>query len=362
MRLVVLTPNDPESPGGIERFTQTLIPLLRERGWDVETYWCQPGDRRVPSRVERVGISGAAGALRVARRNREAIARADAVLANGIMGWCVRHPRKAVVFHGNYGGYARAIRSSVSRAEYARLRWVHGGLMAAGAAMGVPIEVSRTAATEVRRLYGLRRVVVIENGIVPGTFAGGDAEAARRRHRLPSGPLVLFAGRLEFRKGEDVLRQLPPLLPREATLAVAGPRPLELPGVINLGHQGSDAMRDLYAAASVSLQPTRHEGSSFALIEAQDAGLPLVTCRQGHVAEMLEREPALKPTVISALEAPLLADRVRLLLEDRDLAARVADAGRRYVRVHHDAADMADRYDAVLRGRGHWRAPRARAA
>ena len=31
MRLVVLTGNDPASPGGIERFTQTLVPLLQGR-------------------------------------------------------------------------------------------------------------------------------------------------------------------------------------------------------------------------------------------------------------------------------------------------------------------------------------------
>jgi glycosyltransferase involved in cell wall biosynthesis len=354
MRLVVLTPNDPESPGGIERFTQTLIPLLRDRGWDVETYWCENGDRSVSSRVDKLGVAGAAGALRVARRHRDAIARADAVLANGVMGWPVRHPRMAVVFHGNYAGYAKAIRSTVSSAEYVRTRYVHGGLMAVGGARGIPVEVSRTAAGEIRRFYGFRRVVVIENGIAPGSFAGGDGEAARRRHGLPPGPLVLFAGRLEYRKGVDVLRELPARLPEGATLVVCGPRRLELPGVVNLGHQGPDEIRDLYAAASVSAQPTRHEGSSFALIEAQDAGLPLVTCRQGHVAEMLVREPALRPTVVPSLEAGAFADRVRLLLEDRDLARQVAEAGRRYVRRYHDAQTMADRYDELLRGGGRW--------
>ena len=357
MRLVILTPNDPASPGGIERFTQTLMPLLRERGWEIEVYWSRPEDRRVPAPLEKLGLAGAAAALRTSLRHRDAIERADAVLANGVMGWCVRHPRKVVVFHGNYAGYAEAIRATVSFAEYVRTRYVHGGLMAVGGALGTAVEVSRTAAAEIRRYYGLRRVAVIENGIVPGSFAGGDAGAARRRHALPAGPLVLFAGRLEYRKGADVLRELPPLLPRDSTLVVAGPRRLELPGVVNLGHQGAEAMRDLYAAAAVSVQPTRHEGSSFALIEAQDAGLPLVTCRQGHVAEMLEREPALGPTVIPRLEAPLLAERVTLLLDDRRLARQVAEAGARYVRRHHDAARMAERYDVLLRGRGSWRRP-----
>ena len=355
MRLVILTPSDPESPGGIERFTQTLTPLLRDRGWEIETYWCEDGDRDVPGGIDKLGVAGATAALRVARRHREAIAGADAVLANGVMGWPVRHPRMAVVFHGNYAGYAKAIRSTISPAEYVRTRYVHGGLMAVGGARGIPVEVSRTAAGEIRRYYGFRRVVVIENGITPGTFAGGDGEAARRRHDLPPGPLVLFAGRLEYRKGADVLEELPARLPEGATLVVCGPRPLERPGVVNLGHQGPDEIRDLYAAAAVSAQPTRHEGSSFALIEAQDAGLPLVTCRQGHVAEMLEREPALRPTVIPSLEAGAFADRVRLLLEDHDLAQQVADAGQRYVRRYHDAQTMADHYDVLLRGGGYWK-------
>ena len=101
MRLVVLTGNDPAGPGGIERFTQTLVPLLQERGWEVEVYWPEPDDRDVPLPLDKLGLAGAVAAGRTARRHRDAIARADAVLANGIMGWCVRHPRMAVVFHGN---------------------------------------------------------------------------------------------------------------------------------------------------------------------------------------------------------------------------------------------------------------------
>ena len=89
----------------------------------------------------------------------------------------------------------------------------------------------------------------------------------------------------------------------------------------------------------MAVLPTRFEGCSYSLIEAQDAGLPVVTNHQGHVAEMLEREPALRPTVVPSLEAGAFADRVRLLLEDRDARPQVAEAGRRYVRRHHDAAD-----------------------
>ena len=178
-----------------------------------------------------------------------------------------------------------------------------------------------------------------------------------------TGRIVLFAGRLEYRKGADVLRALPRLLPAEATLVVAGPRRAGgARGGRTSATRGPTGCATCSPPPTVSAQPTRYEGSSYALIEAQDAGLPLVTCRQGHVAEMLDREPALRPTVIPRLEAPLLADRLRLLLEDRGLAREVAEAGERYVRRHHDAADMADRYDALLRGRGTWRRPIGSAA
>ena len=90
------------------------MPLLRERGWEVEVDWPRPEDREVPPPWRRSALAPAVAALRAARRHREAIAGADAVLANGVMGWSVRHPRVAVVFHGNYAGYAKAIRSSVS--------------------------------------------------------------------------------------------------------------------------------------------------------------------------------------------------------------------------------------------------------
>jgi glycosyltransferase involved in cell wall biosynthesis len=363
MRLVVLTPYDLDvGAGGIERFTRSLIPPMARRGWSTRVIWPRPDDANVPLPLEKAGAGPVAAALRTWCRHRDEIAEADAVLANGVMGWCVSHPRLVVVFHANLGGYAKAIRPSVSFAEYVRHRYVQGGFMALGAARGSAVEVSRQNASEVRRYYGLRRVAVIENGITPGSFAGGDADAARRRHGLPEGRIVLFPGRVEYRKGADVLRALPRLLPADATLVVAGPRALDAPGVIDLGPLAAEELRDLYAAADVAVMPTRFEGASYSVIEAQDAGLPLVTCRQGHIAEMLDREPALRPTVVPRLEVPLFAERLRLLLEDRDLAEEVADAGQRYVRHHHDAADMAEHYDALLRGRGTWRRPAGRAA
>ncbi|MGD9695164.1 MAG: glycosyltransferase family 4 protein [Thermoleophilia bacterium] len=355
-RLVILTPHDLElGAGGVERFTRVLAPLMRERGWDTDVFWPLPGDRAVPGPVEKIGAAVVVAARRVARRHRRAIAAADAVLANGPMGWSVRHPNLVTVFHANFAGYAEAVKPTVSRAEYVRLRHVQGGAMALAAARGAGVEVSRQNAREVTRYYGVRRVAVIENGIEPGSFAGGDAQRARRRHGLPDGRLVLFPGRVEYRKGEDALRALPALLPPDATLVVAGPRALDQPGAVDLGPQGPDELRDLYAAASVGLMPTRFEGCSYSLMEAQDAGLPVVTNRQGHVADMLEREPALAPAVASSLDPAELAGRVRLFLDDPGAARRVAEAGVRYVRRHHDAREMADRYDALLRGAGAWR-------
>ena len=119
MRLVILTPYDLDTgAGGIERFTRTLVPPLERRGWSTRVIW--PRARR-PARaeaVEKAGAAPVAAALRTWRRHREEIADADAVLANGVMGWCVSHPRLVVVFHANFGGYAKAIRPSVSFAEY----------------------------------------------------------------------------------------------------------------------------------------------------------------------------------------------------------------------------------------------------
>jgi glycosyltransferase involved in cell wall biosynthesis len=363
MRLVILTPSDLDTgAGGIERFTRTLVPPLEQRGWSTRVIWPRPDDLRVPMPVEKAGAGAVVAALRTWRRHREEIADADAVLANGVMGWCVSHPRLVVVFHANFGGYAKAIRPSVSFAEYVRNRYVHGGFMAVGGIRGTAVEVSRQNASEMNRYYGVRRVAVIENGITPGSFAGGDADAARRRHGLPAGRIALFPGRVEYRKGADVLRALPPLLPPGMSLVVAGPVSLDVPGAIDLGPQGADELRDLYAAADVAVLPTRFEGCSYSLIEAQDAGLPAVTNQQGHVVDMLRREPALAASVVPRLDAALFAERIERFIDSPSLARGVSEAGVRYVRQHHDAAEMARRYDALLSGRGHWERPAARAA
>ena len=273
----------------------------------------------MPAALEKVGLAPAVAALRTARRHREAIAGADAVLANGVMGWPVRHPRVAVVFHGNYAGYAKAIRSSVSSAEYVRTRYVHGGLMALGGALG---HGRRGVAHRGRRDPALLRPA-------PG---GRDRERhrprllrRRRRRRgaaratgCPTGPWCCSPAAWSTARATTSCASCRGCCrPARRWWSPARGRS-SAPGVVNLGHQGPDAMRDLLAA-DVGLRPAHPPRglAAIALIEAQDAGLPLVTCRQGHVAEMLEREPALRPTVIPRLEAPLLAERVRLLLEDR---------------------------------------------
>ena len=128
------------------------------------------------------------------------------------------------------------------------------------------------------------RICVIPN---PGTFAPSDIRSGRH------GKVVLAAGRLcEQKNFEDLIESwsLVPDSVRDGwTLRIAGDGPLRpelerlasaVPG-ISIGP--ADDMKAEYAAASVFALTSRYEGLPMVLLEAQAAGLPIVsyTCKCG---------------------------------------------------------------------------------
>jgi glycosyltransferase involved in cell wall biosynthesis len=83
-----------------------------------------------------------------------------------------------------------------------------------------------------------------------------------------------------------------------------------------------------------------------AFVEALAAGLPIIGTCVGGIADIIrDGETGLFAQVDEPAD---LAHKIRLLLADRGLAARLAEQGLAWVRDRYDAESVARRYSAVF--------------
>jgi D-inositol-3-phosphate glycosyltransferase len=170
--------------------------------------------------------------------------------------------------------------------------------------------VANTAeeARQLIELYGADplRVETVNPGVDLSVFRPGDVSDARRRLGLPGDAVVLvFAGRIQPRKGPDIvlraaaelLRSSPHLAGRLAVVFVGGPSGSEVgaPGRLEFlaGRLGiSDCVRleppcpqhelaDWYRAATAVLVPSHSESFGLVAIEAQACGTPVIAAAVG---------------------------------------------------------------------------------
>jgi phosphatidylinositol alpha-mannosyltransferase len=211
-------------------------------------------------------------------------------------------------------------------------RWLGKPLRGLAGRVDARVTVSESAAQLARRHLG-GSYEVLFNGIDLTRFRGGAPTVA-------DGPVILFLGRHEQRKGLDVLLDAVSSLPPEVTVRVAGDGPTTRrlrerhdrgKRICWLGRvTEADKVREL-RSASVLCAPSRH-GESFGmvLLEAMAAGTPVVASDvpgyrsvsdQGHAALLVP------PGDPGALAAALL----RVLVEPR-LATNLRERGAEVVR------------------------------
>jgi glycosyltransferase involved in cell wall biosynthesis len=228
------------------------------------------------------------------------------------------------------------------------------------------IVVSRAMARDLEPTCGseLPRVEVIYNAVPLERYA--QPRAGSLRQELPQAggrPLVLTLARLDPQKGLSDLLEAAVLVP-EALFVIAGTggqratletRSRELglgERVVFLGYR--EDIPDLLAACDLLVLPSHFEGLPVSVLEAMAAARPVVATRVGGTDEaVVHGETGL---LVPPRDPRALAQSIRALLADRDLARRFGEAGR--VRVHKEfsAAHMVQRvsqvYDEVLDRRG----------
>lgn len=276
------------SIGGAERALVDLAVAQRACGHDTAVLAVRRGGP-IADELQRCGVPcawpGAPASAWRALHRRPALVHGHLFSADvAALGAARAHGIPAVTtLHSTVEGYALSpLRRRVARALYPRF--------------DVRVAVSGAVADSFARELAVSATVV-PNAVrhrVPD-----EAELAAARAALPAGRIVLAVGRLIGSKGFSVAAGALARLPADVSLVVAGEGPERdaiaaaaagAAGRLHFLGTRSDVPA-LLACADALVLPSTVEGSPVVVVEAMQAGCPVVATRAGGLAEMLEGCP-----------------------------------------------------------------------
>jgi glycosyltransferase involved in cell wall biosynthesis len=210
---------------------------------------------------------------------------------------------------------------------------------------------------------GIRRehMTVIPNGIPSGGRHDSDRESIRADLGVTARDvLILSVGRLVYQKGHEYLVQAMESLRGElphTKAVICGEGPLRrqlqsqidrlgLGGVVTLLGNRLDIDRFL-GSADIFVLPSRWEGLPVALLEAMDAGLPVVATRVEGVEEVVQNET--HGLLVPPEDARALAESIRRLVLNPDLRQKMSLGARARIREAYTIDIMCEKYLALMR-------------
>jgi glycosyltransferase involved in cell wall biosynthesis len=345
--------------GGPPRSIHGLVLALQHLGVDVDVFTTDAnGSDRLPAEVTRSGgfegvrvqyfrrdwPSEPIGSRPLARALRRTVPACDIVHIHGLWNrvvWAAaREARRAAV------PYVVSPRGMLERAALAHHPW----LKRVGWTLVERRTVRRAAllhATSEQELQTLRqiapssRVALVPNGIEAGSREVGSDDV-RRDLGLVSGPIVLFLGRIHPIKRLDLLIEAFALARArrpDARLVIAGPDEAGLRPILDsrerdtvgttiwLGEVDRRRTRELLAAASVLVMCSDSESFGMSVIEAMDAGVPVVVTRTCPWSEVEQHGAGFWVEQ----RADAIADALLRIFERPDLAHEMGARGRALV-------------------------------
>ena len=220
-------------------------------------------------------------------------------------------------------------------------------------------EAERAEAEQLWRGFGARqqptRFSVVPNGVdLPDFDPLTLAAEFRKRFDLGQSPVALFMGRLQKRKGVDLLiGAFKAAGVEDARLLIVGPDEGMLPAlraqaagdprIVFTGYLEGEARLGALAAGDIFALPATGEGQPMAALEAMAAGLSVVLspgCNLGDV------EAAGAGFVVEA-SAAAFAEKLGMLLSDADLRREMGGRARRLAAERFSWDGVAERLENV---------------
>ncbi len=202
-----------------------------------------------------------------------------------------------------------------------------------------------------QRFDSSREIAVIPNGVDLTRYTVPD--------RNWSSPRILSVGRVVHQKGLDLaVKALAGLQELDWKWHVAGDGP-QLPSLRHaaegshiqdrcqfLGWRSSEQLQAEYAASSLFLFPSRHEGMPNAMLEAMATGLPVIATRiAGNEELVVDGQTGI---LVPAEDVGALQEALRELLADGEKRARMGQAARERVERHYGWQRTAAQYQTAL--------------
>jgi glycosyltransferase involved in cell wall biosynthesis len=191
-----------------------------------------------------------------------------------------------------------------------------------------------------------------------------DTSSIEPKNSVGGGPV--YAGRLSFEKGVDVLIEAVAAMP-EMTLDIAGDGPAraELESLVTQlaagarirfhGRLESEALKELLRGSSVAVVPSRwYENMPLAVLEAFAAGLPVIGTALGGIPELVR--PGIDGAIVAPDDPQALGTAIAEFVSEPDRALRMGMAGRQRMQEafapEGHLAQLMDAYEEVASGYG----------
>jgi glycosyltransferase involved in cell wall biosynthesis len=216
--------------------------------------------------------------------------------------------------------------------------------------------VSAHVAVGERSARAVEEAVGLPSGSVRTIYNGVPDLPVDPLPRRANGPVIGAVGRLSPEKGYDLAIRALVDVP-DATLVLVGDgsererletiaRELGIADRVEFAGWSEEPRRYLPGFDAFVL-PSRQEGFPLVVVEAMLASVPVVASDVGSVGEaVLDGETGY---LVPVEDPAVLADRLRRLLSDRELAQRLGRSGRERARAHFTAEAMARSFETLYR-------------